>query len=213
MRRLLLLVIPVFLMSISTPALARNMGPAAAKNLMRTAATGTLIGFCAGMTSYGYNNNTTPEIVMMDTIYGFVGGAVLGTGLTVVEFAADRDDIDSTVCRYVAGGAGIGMLMGAFVSLIPYAQKDMRDKRDCANFNEGSIGLGLGGLIGGGLGLGIALMDLSLTTPEKTGENEGEKSLVRGTIGFQTEDALLPPVKEDEVQVPALWCRVVRVEF
>jgi hypothetical protein len=212
MRLLRLFLILSVLLPLAVPAQARRLGPTAAKNMLGTAAVGSLIGLCAGAEAYGLSNNTAPSLLLMDTVYGFVGGAVLGTGLTVAEFSLPQENLTGTVCRYAAGGAGIGMLMGVVVALIPYAQKELHNRQDCENFNEGAIGLGLGGLIGGGMGLSVAVVDLSFRSGEDAAGRPAEKTAT-GSLGLQPEDGLFPPVNPGEARSPALWCRVVSVTF
>ena len=156
-------------MSLGSRVHAMDRGPILANNILGGAAAGTLTGLAAGTLAYGLDNNYNPEYLLSGAVYGFVGGALLGGGIGVYEISTQRVDTGFTVSEYLAGGTGIGALIGTVVAVIPY----MRDG-DPEDF---TVGAGLGGLIGASLGLTFAVLDISAREPG------GGDVLLSGRIG------------------------------
>jgi hypothetical protein len=204
MRKQILLAVILGLLAIPGGSLwaGQARGPVLFQDIMLCGLAGTTVGFSAGMIEYGDSGNTQPRLILRDSIYGFLGGAVVGTGIGVYEITSDTSGVGTTVGNYVA----IGTLMGAFVGLIysfvPYAMDDS----DSNNFAVGSIGLGVGGLIGGSVGLGVAILDLSLRAP---GGKEDDL-LLSGTLGLQPETQWLSVTGDPQ---PTFCYRVLELHY
>ncbi len=178
-------------------------GPILARDIMRCALAGTTVGFSVGMIEYGNSGNTQPKLILTDSIYGFLGGAVVGTGIGFYEFSNEDSDAGLTIGNYVAAGTLMGAFLGIMYSFIPYA---LSEDSDTDNFAVGSVGLGIGGLIGGGLGLGVALLDISLRGPS----GKQDDLLLSGTLGLQPETQWLSVTGDPQ---PALCYRVVELRY
>lgn len=177
---------------------AGNWGPLLANNILGGAGAGALVGLSAGTLAYGYDNNYHSEYLLSGTIYGLLGGALLGGGAAAFEIVNQKPDSGFTVAEYLSGGAAIGALLGTVVATIPY----LRDG-DPEDF---TIGFGLGGLIGGAAGLTVAVVDLSGRSPS------GEPSL-SGRIGIMEVAAVLPAVVPGVAAEPIWNCKLVKVTF
>jgi hypothetical protein len=175
-----------------------NWGPLLANNILGGAAAGALVGLSAGTMAYGFDNNYHPQYLLSGTVYGLLGGALLGGGMAAFEIANRKPDTGFTVAEYLSGGAGIGLLLGGVVATIPY----MRDG-DPEDF---TIGLGLGGVIGATAGLAIAVVDL------QSRSEEGDRSL-SGRIGIMDVAAVLPSVVPGQADLPVWNCKLVKVTF
>lgn len=178
-------------------------GPILARDIMRCALAGTTVGFSAGMIEYGDSGNTQPKLILTDSIYGFLGGAIVGTGIGFYEFTSEDADAGATIGNYMAAGTFMGAFLGVMYAFIPYA---LSEDSEADNFAVGSVGLGIGGLIGGGLGLGVALLDLSLRAPG----GQKEDQLLSGTLGLQPETQWLSVTGE---RPPALCYRVLELHY
>lgn len=178
---------------------ALDRGPIIANNILGGAGAGVAVGLAAGTLAYGLDNNRNPELLLSGAVYGFLGGAILGTGVGIYEISTGTNDTGFTVSEYVVGGTGIGALLGLVVATIPY----MKDG-DPEDF---TIGLGLGGVIGAAFGLGFAIIDIN---SRSTG---GDDLLLSGRIGIELETEYLPPVVLEMKREPVFLCRLMRVSF
>ncbi len=199
-----IVVILIFLLLAASPAAARERsgrGATLARDIMGGAMAGSVVGFSSGLYRYGQSGNTDPRVLLVDSVYGLLGGAIVGTGLGIYEFtSSDSGDIGVTVADYVTMGALMGGFIGVMGAFIPYA---LSDDTDSDNFAIGSVGMGLGGMIGAGLGLGVAILDISLRSEE-------DDLLLSGTVGLKPETAWLSVNGEP---APALCVRVVELRF
>jgi hypothetical protein len=184
----------------SVQASAQNRGPIIANNILGGAGAGAVVGLSAGMLAYGVDNNYNPELLINGAVYGFIGGALVGTGIGIYEITTETNDTGFTVAEYTMGGTWIGALMGGVVATIPY----MRDG-DPEDF---TIGLGLGGIIGATLGLGFAVLDIGSRS-----SGGGDDLLLSGKIGIYPDaEGLVQYIPETKRQ-PVWCCQVVSVSF
>lgn len=181
-----------------TSALALENGPLLANNILGGAMSGAVYGLAAGTLAYGLDNNYHAEYLLTGACYGFLGGALLGGGVAFYEISSQRPDTGFTLSGYLAGGTGIGALLGVVVATIPY----LRDK-DPEDF---TTGLGLGGLIGGTLGLAAAFIDINARNAEG-------RALLTGKVGILKVAACLPNSRPDAKPEPLYHCEVVRLTF
>ncbi|MCK5219076.1 hypothetical protein KAR10_06115 [bacterium] len=166
-------------------------------NILNGAASGTLIGLSAGLMGYGMEDNTDSELILIGPIYGALGGALLGAGIGLYQFTTPVSSTPYPLMEYIAGGTGVGMLMGAMVATIAYARYDDR------NFNTE---IGLGGLIGAALGLGLVVLEFS--APSSGGDD-----LLSGKIGLSPEMAGLPHMVPKLKREPIFGCRLAKINF
>lgn len=178
---------------------AAGRGPIIANNILGGAGSGLLVGLSAGTLAYGLGNNTEPEYLLSGAVYGFLTGALAGTGVGIYEISTDRQDTGFTLAEYTVGGTGIGALLGVVIATLPY----MRDK-DPEDF---TIGLGLGGVIGAAFGVGFAILDINSRTAGK------DDLLLSGRIGIEPEHAYVPVAGPAETREPLVLCRVVTLSF
>lgn len=143
----------------SSSAWALAKGPVIANNILGGASSGASLGLAAGLWAYGSGKNFDPTLIVNGAVYGFLGGAVAGTGLGIYEISTQRSDPGFTFFGYVSGGTAIGALLGSVVAVIPYT----RDKQS----EDFTIGLGAGGTVGGILGMVLAVWDIEGRTEEK----------------------------------------------
>jgi hypothetical protein len=186
-------------LGVVSPALAgSSWGPLLANNILGGAAAGALVGLSAGTLAYGYDNNYHAQYLLSGTVYGLLGGALLGGGAAAFEISNRKPDTGFTLAEYLTGGAGIGALLGGIVATIPY----LRDG-DPEDF---TIGLGLGGLIGATAGIAVAVVDINGRT------EAGDRSL-SGRIGILDVAAVLPSVVPGQAPEPVWNCKLVKVTF
>lgn len=185
-------------LGIVAQAEAGNWGPLLANNIVAGAGAGALVGLSAGTLAYGFDNNYHAQYLLSGTIYGVLGGALLGGGAAAFEIANQKPDSGFTVAEYLSGGTAIGALLGTVVATIPY----LRDG-DPEDF---TIGFGLGGLIGGAAGLTVAVVDIQGRTPA------GDTSL-SGRIGIMDVAAVMPSLVPGMAPEPLWNCTLVKVNF
>lgn len=182
-----------------TVTAATAKGPLIANNILGGAGAGLMVGLSAGTLAYGMGDNYNPDYLLSGAVYGFLTGAVVGTGLGIYEISTGRDDTGYTFSEYTIGGTGIGALLGVVIATLPY----MRDK-DPEDF---TIGLGLGGLIGAAFGVGFAILDINSRAAG------GDDLLLSGRIGIEPEQTYAPVTGPAEIREPLVLCRVVTVTF
>jgi hypothetical protein len=179
-------------------AAALERGPILANNILGGAASGALAGLAVGSLAYGLDHNYHPQYLVSGTVYGFLGGALLGGGVGVYEISTQRSDTGYTLSQYLAGGTGIGAMLGLVVATIPY----LRD----GSPEDFMIGLGLGGVIGASLGLTVAIVDINARG------SEGGK-LLSGEVGLLSVASTLPQLRP-ESRPEQLWnCQLARFRF
>jgi hypothetical protein len=183
--------------NVSSAASAR--GPIIANNILGGAGAGLVVGLSAGTIAYGQSNNTDPEYLLTGAVYGFLTGAVLGTGVGIYEVSAGIEDTGFTLAEYTISGTGIGAFVGLVVATLPY----MRDG-DPEDF---TIGLGLGGVIGAACGAGFAIWDINSRSAGK------DDLLLSGRIGIEPEYGYVPVTGPAEIREPLVLCRVVTLSF
>lgn len=194
------LILSLFVIGLSNSS-AQNRGPVIANNIMGGAGAGSAVGLAAGVMTYGMNGHREPKVLLTSTVYGFLGGAIAGTGVGVYEISTGKGDTGFTVSEYVLGGTGIGAVLGIVVAIIPFTDNGSLD-----NF---TIGSGIGGLIGATFGLGFAFIDINSTSPE------GDV-LLSGEIGLYPEVVQLPSLDSDSEFIcrePMISCRLVQMRF
>jgi len=184
--------------TVSQAGASSDWGPLLANNILGGAAAGAAIGLSAGTLAYGLDDNYHAEYLLSGTIYGLLGGALLGGGTAAFEISNKKPDTGFTLFEYVIGGVGIGALLGGVVATIPY----LRD----GNPEDFTIGLGLGGLIGGVAGPGVAFVDINSRT------EAGDRSL-SGRFGILEVAAVLPSVVPSRAPEPIWNCKFVKVTF
>lgn len=192
-----LIVLMLLALGSAQTAFAGNSGPVLARNILSGAGSGAVAGFSVGVLAYGIDNNMHPEVMLTSAAYGFLGGAVLGAGVGMYQISNNQHNTDFSLSGYVAGGTGIGALIGGVVATIPY----MRDKRG----EDFTIGIGLGGVVGAVLGIGVAAIDLS-SRPVET-------KLLSGTITIHPETGCLASLIPEKNREPVMTCRLVKVTF
>ena len=121
---------------------------------------GGILGFSGGLYAYGADQNTNPRQITLATLYGFLGGSALGLGMGFMEYnGALAYGTGKNLGTYVATGSTMGAIFGLVIACIPYVTEEPMKE----NFYYGTMGIGLGGLIGGGLGVLVAVMDSTHT--------------------------------------------------
>ncbi len=182
-------------MSLQVQAIER--GPIIANNLLGGAGAGAVAGFAAGMLAYGMDKNYHSEYLVNGAVYGFLGGAVLGGGVAAYEISMNKPTSGLTVPGYVAGGTGIGALLGVVAAVIPYN----RDKTP----EDFTIGLGLGGVVGAALGMTVGVIDIS--------SRSDERALLSGKVGLLEVSSILPSMVPGLPSEPILNARLVELTF
>jgi len=202
LKKKLLPIVAYMMLGLSVSSIqAANNGPLIANNIMGGAGAGTLVGLSAGIMSYGFENHRDPKILLTSSVYGFLIGAVTGTGIGFYEISNNSQGTGFTLSEYVIGGTGIGALLGIVVAIIPFT-----DNGQLENF---TIGAGIGGLIGSAAGLSFAILDI-----QKNG-GKGDV-LLSGEIGLYPEVIALSAPYQNELKTngePLLSCRLAKVTF
>ncbi|MEW6516501.1 MAG: hypothetical protein AB1439_06335 [candidate division FCPU426 bacterium] len=170
-----------------------------ANNILGGAGAGLMVGLSAGTLAYGLDNNYNPDYLLTGAVYGFLTGAVLGTGIGIYEISTDRQDTGFTFSEYTVGGTGIGAMLGLVIATLPY----MRDK-DPEDF---TIGIGLGGLVGATFGIGFAVWDINSRSAGK------DDLLLSGRIGIEPEYDYVPVSGPGETRAPLVLCRMATLTF
>lgn len=199
-RQLKVLVLIMMLSLLCLTAQANNRGPIIANNIMGGAGAGTLVGLSAGLMYYGYDAHRNPEVLLTSSVYGFLIGAVTGTGIGIYEIGTGSQGTGFTVSDYVVGGCGIGALLGMVVAIIPFTEN--------GELESFTIGAGIGGLIGGTAGLGIAIFDIAT--------NNNRDVLLSGKIGLYPEVVALAAPTTNEMESngePLYSCRLAQFTF
>jgi hypothetical protein len=117
---------------------------------------GGMLGLSGGVYAYGLKKNSDPRQITLSALYGFLGGSALGLGMGFMEYGGSLPHgTGKNLGTYVSAGTGMGALFGLLIALIPYVTEEpIKD-----NFYYGTLGVGLGGLLGGGLGVLVAVLD------------------------------------------------------
>jgi len=204
MRKIFAILILAVFSAGSSTAEAKRIGPIILQNSTSAAGAGTLIGASAGLWAYGVSKNTNPRMILADMVIGTLTGTVAGTAFGFLEASNDLPNDGYTFGGYIAAGAGMGAMMGVLFATVPWALRESGDER-IHDFYEGCIGAGLGGVIGGSLGLGMAWLDFSLRTPE------GEAK-VSGRLGMRPEWYQLADKPEAAPQF-VMCCKVLEMKF
>lgn len=196
-----LLLALVFLnMSNLTQALERNSNRMMSfyNNVAAGSTAGSLIGFSSGLITYKEQHYNDSDIILTRTIYGFLGGAMVGAGFGIYELTSPVTN-NLMLPNRVAAGTLTGMIVGSLIGILDYLESDDED------FNAE---IGYGGLIGAGLGLGFAAIELSFF-----GENN-DSPVLTGEIGLKPNAAGLPSLIPEIKSEPMLIaCQVVRLNF
>ncbi|NTV52695.1 MAG: hypothetical protein HGA76_06765 [Candidatus Firestonebacteria bacterium] len=179
------------------PVQAIERGPLIANNILGGAAAGTLAGLSVGTLAYGLDHNYHSEYLINGAVYGFLGGALLGGGAATYEIVINKPDPGFTLSGYLAGGTGLGALIGFVAAVIPYT----RDKTP----EDFTIGLGLGGVVGAVLGTTIGFIDIS--------SHNSSQALLSGKVGLIEVASVLPSVIPTQPGEPMLNCRLVELTF
>jgi hypothetical protein len=182
---------------VSLPAQAFDRGPVIADNILGGAAAGTLVGFSAGMLAYGLDKNYHSEYLINGAVYGFLGGALLGGGAATYEIVVNKPDPGFTLSGYMAGGTGLGALIGAVAAVIPYT----RDKTP----EDFTIGMGLGGVAGALLGTTVGFIDIN--------SRNSSQALLSGKVGLIQVASVLPSVVPEQQGAPVLNARLLELNF
>jgi hypothetical protein len=185
------------LIFISLQVQAIERGPIIANNLLGGAGAGAVAGFAAGMLAYGMDKNYHSEYLVNGAVYGFLGGAVLGGGVAAYEISMNKPASGLTMPGYVAGGTGIGALLGVVAAVIPYN----RDKTP----EDFTIGLGLGGVVGAALGMTVGVIDIS--------SRSDDRALLSGKVGLLEVSSILPSMVPGLPSEPILNARLVELTF
>ncbi len=184
-----------------TTGWAEDRGPIIANNILGGAGAGTVVGFTAGLWAYGADHHADPKVFLTSSVYGFLTGAVVGTGIGFYEISTGSTGTGFTFSEYIMGGTGLGAMLGLVVAIIPFT-----DNGQWENF---TIGAGVGGLIGGAFGLGFAILDINSRTAQ------GDV-LLSGQVGIYPEVKLLKDSPSEESTTygePLLSCRLVKLMF
>lgn len=194
MRRVLFAVF--ILLTVAGAARAYESGPIIANNIMGGAGAGTLIGFAAGLYGYGQSDNYNSKLILVDSVYGFLTGAVVGAGIGVLVSNQQKPDTGYTVSSYTSSGLLLGMMIGGVAAVIPYA-----DDQKGSHF---TTYMGIGGLIGAVAGFGVAIVDI-----------QGRPSEVKfsGRVGIFPETALLPSVAPNDAAPMVVAARLAEIQF
>lgn len=192
-------------LAVGVPAAeAKRMGPVILANGMSGAGAGTLLGASAGLWAYGLSKNTSPKVILTDTIIGTMTGTVAGLAVGLWDASAEGTSGGHTIGGYIAAGTAMGALMGTLFATVPWALRDQEEGR-VLDFYEGCIGAGAGGVIGGALGLGVALLDLGTREPEGGTQ-------VTGQLGLRPEWHQLAD-KPGAAPEFMMCCRVLEINF
>ena len=81
-------------------------------NILTGAGAGTLVGLSGSLVAYSSKNSADPKLLVTGPIYGFLGGALLGTGLGIYQFTSPAPSVYYPLTEYMTGGTLIGMMMG-----------------------------------------------------------------------------------------------------
>ena len=190
-------ILAVLVAFISLPAQAVGRGPVIANNILGGAGAGTLVGLAAGTLAYGLDKNYHSEYLINGAVYGFLGGAILGGGTATYDIMFNKPDPGFTLSSYLAGGTGLGALIGFVGAVIPYN----RDKTP----EDFTIGIGLGGVVGAALGTAIGFIDIN--------SHDDSKALLSGKVGLIEMSSVMPSLIPELPSEPILNCRLVELTF
>ncbi len=200
-KRIVFLTVLMAIFLVSSSSWAEERGPIVANNILGGAGAGTVVGLSAGLWAYGEEHQTDPKVLLTSSVYGFLTGAVVGTGIGFYEISTGSRGTGFTVSDYVMGGTGLGALLGMVVAIIPFT-----DDGQWENF---TIGAGIGGLVGGAFGLGFAILDISSRSAQ------GDV-LLSGQVGVYPEVKVPldhPTEETTKHGEPLLSCRLVKLTF
>jgi hypothetical protein len=193
-------VISSLIFSFPSLGFSAQKGPIIAHNLIGGAGAGSLFGLAIGTMAYGYSGNTEPEYLLNGAVYGFLGGAVIGTGIAFYEIGTERQDSGYTFAEYLTGGTLIGAVLGGVAATIPYIKND-----DPEVF---TVGIGLGGVIGGTLGIIFSIVDIN-----QRPSGESSQQMFSGKIGVLEMSAGLPSLVPEIETEPIMTCKLAEFRF